>query len=351
MYMKRNKSYLATVVALLVIFMVTGSLYAGDTDRIGTAAASELKIPVGGKNFAMGGADLATTAGLDAIYWNPAGLVYQRGGSALFTTMSYFGDADIRVNYLALAYSMGSAGTVGLFWKSIGAGDIPLTTNSDPLNSSGATFNPDFNILGLTWSNKFSDAISFGISAKVITEGVPQASATTWAVDLGLQYRNLAGIEGLSFGVAAMNVGGDMVYEGSAFLHGGTIDGTLIPDYLYSIPTETFELPTNYQIGLSYKMRFSGDMGMKFAGTFVSENLGADRALFGGEFVYNEMLFLRAGYQYDFDVTDAQRIFGFHGGVGVKWALNNTVAIHFDYVYRAQENFDGNHLFGIQLDF
>ena len=348
-----NKSFknITVLVVLLVAFYATSSLYAGDKDRIGTAAAAELQIPVGGKNFAMAGSDIAGTSGIDAIYWNPAGLALQKTNEVLFTTMNYFGDA-MRVNYLAASFNSGGAGTFGLYWKSLDAGDIPLTTNLDPYNVSGATFTPIFTILGFTWSNQFTDAISFGLNFNYISEQVPQASASAFAFDFGLQYRNLGSIQGLDFGVVAKNIGSDMTYDGSAFLHGGTIDGSLIPDYLYAIPVESFDLPTNYQIGLSYTMGFSPETSLKVSGAFISENLGVDKFPLGAEFVFDDMVFARLGYIFAEEISAGDNnTYSFTGGLGLKFDLGGDLAIQVDYVYQAMEYFDGNNLLAIGLAF
>lgn len=49
---------------------------AGDESRIGTAAAQELRIPIGSRGTALGGAILAHVKGAEALQWNPSGLVF-----------------------------------------------------------------------------------------------------------------------------------------------------------------------------------------------------------------------------------------------------------------------------------
>lgn len=347
----RKKIFFKGFLLILVALMATSGLYAGDTDRKGTAAAPELQIPVGGRNFAMSGADIAGTEGLDAIYWNPAGLGLLTGGSAMFSTMGYMGDAGITVNYIAGAYNAGF-GVIGISMKTLDVGDIPLTTNVDPLNESGATYTIDYSVLGLTYANKFSDAISFGISFNYVSESVPGASATAVAFDFGLQYRNLGGVDNLDFGIVAKNIGTDMTFEGNGLLHEGSIDGSVIPQYFYSIPTETYVLPANYQLGLTYNMRFDADNLLKVSGTFVSENLDSDRIAFGGEYTFMGIVSARLGYQVFPDNDDSldQNIFGFTGGIGLEYGFGG-ITLHADYVYQDMEYFGGNNLFAIGIDF
>ena len=64
--------------------------------------AAQLLVPVGARDLAMGGANLANTENLEAIYWNPAGLSSMANRAAgQFSTMQIFN--DIRVNYVAVA--------------------------------------------------------------------------------------------------------------------------------------------------------------------------------------------------------------------------------------------------------
>ncbi len=61
------------MLALIVGFIATPT-YGGDPARIGQAAGVQTLVPVSARDIAMAGANLALTSGLDAIYWNPAGL-------------------------------------------------------------------------------------------------------------------------------------------------------------------------------------------------------------------------------------------------------------------------------------
>src|SRR5438128_2487144 len=76
--------------------------FAGRGDKAGTAAASELLIPVGAQSVALGGSEMASVSGIEVIYWNPAGLARsEKGANAMFSHMSYI--ADIGVEYFAVS--------------------------------------------------------------------------------------------------------------------------------------------------------------------------------------------------------------------------------------------------------
>jgi len=120
---KINK--LSGIIFLVLMFLVSLPLYAGDESRIGTAAGVQVLVPVGARDLAMQGSDIAFTKGVDAIYWNPAGLSNMTNAAAgMFSTVTIFN--DIKMNYLAVGAGMGSLGHVGFSIKSFDFGDIPL---------------------------------------------------------------------------------------------------------------------------------------------------------------------------------------------------------------------------------
>src|SRR5713101_6662115 len=116
---------------LVLLLAVASAGYGGGANRSGTNAAPELLIPVGARDIAMGGASVATTSGIDAIFWNPAGLARSPfGASAMFSHMSYI--ADIPVNYFAVGVSFEGFGSLGFSLKSLGIGDIAVTNEDFP---------------------------------------------------------------------------------------------------------------------------------------------------------------------------------------------------------------------------
>ena len=65
------------IIALFIIgvlFLAVGEpAAAGSGNRTGTGGASQLLIPVGARDLAMGGSTISTTYGIEALFWNPAG--------------------------------------------------------------------------------------------------------------------------------------------------------------------------------------------------------------------------------------------------------------------------------------
>jgi hypothetical protein len=59
---------------LVVSSLLLMTAFAGNTNRTGTAGAQELLIPTGANDIALAGSNIAFVSGIDAIFYNPAGL-------------------------------------------------------------------------------------------------------------------------------------------------------------------------------------------------------------------------------------------------------------------------------------
>ncbi|MEE9465728.1 MAG: hypothetical protein V3W14_09190, partial [Candidatus Neomarinimicrobiota bacterium] len=125
---------------IIVATVMVSASYAGTIKSRGTAGAYELSIPVGARGVALNGANVAIVSGVEALYYNPAGVSNLEGGmEVLFSNMSYI--ADIDVTYAAFVANAGRAGTFGLSIKSLDFGDIMRTT-AENTEGTGETFSP-----------------------------------------------------------------------------------------------------------------------------------------------------------------------------------------------------------------
>jgi hypothetical protein len=305
----------------------------------------------------MGGASIATTSGIDAIYWNPAGLARTTfGSSAMFSHMSYI--ADIPVNYAAVGVSFAGFGTLGFSLKSLGIGDIPVT-NEDYPDGTGEIISPTFVTLGLTYSRQLADNIAIGVTTNLISERIDRVSASGLGLNAGVQYSGLGNIQGLNIGIAVKNIGPQMKFDGSALLRQGEV-GEQRQGY-YKIEAGSFELPSTIEIGASYTTKLSEDNGLTFVSLFENNNFSADEYKVGAEYAFRDNFFVRAGWDLAESQTDetltavqgvdkATYLFGGSAGAGVHSNVGD-LDITIDYAYRAVKFLDGNHAFTIKLGF
>jgi hypothetical protein len=344
--MKRS----AFVIAIVVLCALTVS--AGNKNRIATAGAQELLIPVGARGIAMGGSTLASITGADAIFFNPAGVARSSSNvDAFFSSMNSIG--DINVSYAAVAMKAGSLGSLALSMKSLGFGEIPVTTEFFP-DGTGETYSPSFVNIGLTYSSLLSDRVSVGATATIVSEKIMSTSATGIAFNVGIQYAGL-GLPGLNLGVAIKNVGTQMKYDGSNLQHPGTINDAQRnsnPNW-YAINVTSFDLPTSIEIGLAYTQKIGERNALTVAGDFQNNNFSDDEYKLGAEFMFEKTLFIRGGYmlapEADKDPAgETSYIYGLSYGVGLVLNLGDIEA-RVDYGYRSVKYFSGNNVFTVSL--
>jgi hypothetical protein len=348
-------SALALAVFLLVV-AVSLPAFAGGENRVGTNAAPELLIPVGARDLALGGSNIATTSGIEAIFWNPAGLARaQHAANAMFSHMNYI--ADIGVEYAAVSAAFEGFGTIGVSLKSISVGDIPITTE-DATDGTGGVFSPTLVNVGLTYSRLLTDRVSVGATATLISNRFDKVSASGFAFSAGVQYTGLGGVNGLAVGVTVKNIGPQMQFEGDGLLRTGQVNDVLRPGSFYRVTAASFELPSTIEIGLSYAIDVGEMNGLNVNGIFQNNNFSADEYKVGAEYSYDNMFFLRGAYNMaektennSLDVSDKTSfIYGFTAGAGIQYPVGS-LELTFDYAFRAVEFFQNNHVFSVKLGF
>jgi hypothetical protein len=338
----------------LSVVMMFGTVGA-QNQRTGTSAASELLIPVGARDFAMGGSSLAMSSGVEAIHWNPAGISRMSGSAeAMFSSMSYLNIADIQVSYGAAVATFGGFGTFGLSIKSLDFGDIPLTTVEDPENRSGATFSPTYVTIGLTYGRQITDAASVGVTVKLINETIARVSQSGVAFDIGLQYQGLLDVAGLQLGIAVKNIGPEMKFEGSGLLRSAVSSEGNRPEQKYASVAAGFELPSLIDIGLSYTGKIQDDMSYAVSGSYANNNLYEDEYKIGAEYgitISDISLFARGGYSFIPQVTEASdKIFGATLGVGLNYKGAGT-DVTLDFGYRKVKLFNYDTILSLKVGF
>ena len=130
------KKIILTITATLMI----SSFVFGQGSRMGTASSTQLQV-VQGARYLSGGGAAANAVGMDAIYWNPAGLsLSENGVDAIFSNRQYIADIDnnffgVSVDFLNMK--------MGANVRTFNIGDINETTVYSP-DGTGQVFTPNF---------------------------------------------------------------------------------------------------------------------------------------------------------------------------------------------------------------
>ena len=332
---------------ILIMILIATSIYAGDVARKGTTGAEQLLIPVGARGIATGGSFLANMTGLESIYYNPAGLDVYPQTEAMFSYVNYL--ADINVSYFAVGTSLGDFGSIGLDLKSLDFGDIPVTTEQFP-DGTGQTYSPSFLTLGFTYSKVLTDRISIGTNLKLISENIQNTNATGFAIDAGVQYRFS---ESLMLGAAVKNIGSNMAYSGQDLSDRTGIPGSIpgSSSGSYEIITESFQIPSFFQLSLTYALNFNEQNNLLIAGAYTANNSFEDVGNLGLEYGFMKNFFVRGGYNFLMQ-NSSDYIYGMTFGAGIDYNIGGQVGFVFDYAFRDVKDFPtANHIFTIKLNF
>jgi long-subunit fatty acid transport protein len=102
---------------------------------------------------------------------------------------------------------------------------------------------------------------------------------------------------------------------------------------------------------LGYRTSLAENHSITIASAFQNNNFLDDQYKAGIEYSYQDMLFLRAGYDYSPPQSDfRENIFGATFGAGLRKDMGS-VNVQFDYAYRSAKIFGANHVFSLTLGF
>lgn len=273
----------------LIVVLAMCTIGFGQGSRMGTASSTQLQIAQGARYLSGGGA-AAMADGMDAAYWNPAGLAMgENNVDAISSYRSYL--ADTGSNYFGVAGSFGALGKLGITARTFSIGEVKETTVFYP-DGTGQMFTPSFMILGTTLSKKLSNRTSVGVNANWVSESFGRVSTNALAFDVGVQYRSLMDIENLNVGFVLKNFGGPVTYDGEGLGVVAQAGDANRPDEYYKVDAASFDLPFTMEMSASYNLA-----GLDFGGTYSSNYYATDKMTFLAAYSLMDMATLRVGYQ------------------------------------------------------
>jgi hypothetical protein len=336
------------------------TLIAGNKDRAGQAGASELLINPWANSSGWGSVNTSCAAGLEAMFSNIAGIAHTKGTEIIFSYTNWLQGSGINVMAFGLTQKLGAnSGVLGVNIMSMTFGEIDITTVNAPEGTSGI-FKPSYLNINLAYAKAFSNSIYGGLTIKMISESISDASAVGIALDAGIQY--ITGEkQQIKFGVALKNVGAPMKFNGDGLSFRGIIPGHGDDNDLFTVSqrSATFELPATLRIGASYDFLMGELNRITLAGNFQSNSFTKDQFVLGLEYAMKYYFSLRAAYTYqdgmfDNSVAESGTVFtGFSGGVSVSVPFNKEkeTGIGIDYSYRTSNPYSGTHTIGLKLNF
>ncbi|OFY97293.1 MAG: hypothetical protein A3K10_10440 [Bacteroidetes bacterium RIFCSPLOWO2_12_FULL_31_6] len=360
--MKKLKLSILLAISLCYSIIVVG----GNEDRAGEAGASQLLINPWTRSVGFGGANTASAIGLEAMGLNIAGMAYTRNTEILINHKRYLVGSGININTFGFAKKVGETGVIGLSVMSMNFGEIPITEVNLPEGGIG-TFSPKYTTMDLGYAKTFSNSISGGLSMRIISESVPNASTRGVAFDAGVRYVT-GDNDQFKFGIALKNVGPTMKYSGDGLSFTETNDNVGFDvSSTQDHRAASYQLPSLLNIGASYDIYISpkidstskgitADHKVTVAGNFTSNSFTKDQYRVGLEYSFRNMFMLRGGYVLEQGTwfSSEKRTSAYTGpSFGASFVApvgkkGTTFALH--YAYQTTENFSGTHSIGIMLD-
>ncbi len=339
--------------AAAVLAMVGVTAFAGNPDRRGQNGATELLLNPWARSSGINSLNTASIRGLESERINVAGLAFVTGTDMCFSRTNYLSGTGININSFGLATKLGgeesSKGVLGLTIMNFDFGNIEITNENFPDGGIG-TYRPQFMNIGISYAKVFSNRIYGGVTFRLINQSVPDASASGFALDAGIQYQT-GEKDRTKFGISLRNIGTPMAYSGDALAYRALVANGKFDQTLYQ-RSASFELPSLMNIGGSYDLITNDVQKLTMVANFTSNSFTADNFGAGLEYSWRNMVMVRAGYRH----ADENEVHtGMAGGLSLNLPFakdddgNVTRTFSIDYSYRPSNPFQGTHALGILL--
>jgi opacity protein-like surface antigen len=337
--MKKLKSTIYLTIAAALFFAADAQ-----TLKTGTTAAQVLKINVGPRAIGMGGAFTAVANDITSLYWNPSGSANIESNEVFFNhTLLYL---DIKHDYAAIASNLNGFGTVGAFVSVLSTEDMLVRTVEQP-EGTGEYFNYGAIVIGLNYSRFLTENFSIGFNAKYISESIWHMNATGFAVDIGTLYK-IPVLNELRIAASVSNFGTKMQMSGRDATENypaGAGGGNLINA---NLEMDKFDLPLLFRFGLSADVIKESTSRLTLDVDAIHPNDHTEYLNSGMEFAWNELIFLRAGYNSLFE-RDSEK--GLTLGFGLNYRIIDLVKVKLDYAYQDFGRLKDVHYISVGLDF
>jgi hypothetical protein len=179
-----NKRCFFRMAVLSAVILLVFSIHAlAANSKAGTSAFSFLKINIGARSCAMGGAFTGLADDISTLYYNPAGIGFMEGKSYIFEYHNYF--EDLQSGFAGYVRPIMKDKMLGISIDYLNYGEFVKTDKSG--NNIG-TFGGSDLVLSGTLAGKINEQYAVGGTLKFIYEKLESFSATGAAVDLGFKY-------------------------------------------------------------------------------------------------------------------------------------------------------------------
>ena len=283
-----QKNYWTTTITfvLTLVISVTHDTWAAN-DKAGITGFNFLKVTVGARPSALGGAYTATTGDLEASPFNPAGVYGIRQRAGVVALASYL--VDTEAGYISIALPNDRriwAASVNYFTY----GTLQKTNADGVAEGTFGAF--DIAATITTAQRMWKRRIVVGASVKSIYSSIGDYTSDAYAVDLGVI--TPGPIAGMKLGASISNLGS---------VRSGYTDG-----YKDS-------LPAVFRTGFSHRLAHAP---LLILADINFPNDGPHYFAFGAELKIGNKLFLRPGYSLQQTGSQGDESLGLTAGAGME---------------------------------
>jgi len=314
-------------VKFIFLLSVVSFLNGQSVSKTGTTAAQFLKLGVGSRALALGGAFTAIADDASALYWNPAGIAKVKRTQILLDHYDWILDMDL--DFIGIVIPVPSVGTIGIAMNYLHMGEMEVTTTHEP-EGTNEKFNSSSYVGQLSLARNLTDRFSLGISVKYIQENIYNSAAKGAALDLGTLYQTQ--IPGLVMGMSISNYGSKMQMLGRDLLIQTEIDPSLESDPTNinaNFLTGKFDLPLIFRFGLAWTKSFSPVLKTTVAVDALHPNDNTESLNLGTEIAYRDFIFIRGGWKNLFQ-RDSEEGLTLGAGINLKFGASK---YQLDYTY------------------
>jgi len=337
-----------TLVVLVVCCAVVLPTEATAQKKLAQTGMKFLNVLPDARAVALGEAFTAVSGTSSSLFYNTSGMARQKGMTSVFLSRTNW-LADINYTYAAASFSPfeGEYGVLGVMFQVANYGDFQETVRwpNDRGYLDLGTFKPTSYMFGVGYARALNDKFSVGGNVKYVRQSLGdvvnslgssgelildeqgnlvRASNSTgvFAFDFGIHY--YTGFKSLAFGMTVRNFSKEVTYI-----------------------KEGFQLPLTFRVGVAMNM-------LDLAGLDPAEHqflLAIDaehprdfqeQIRVGGEYLFMDIVALRAGYVSGGDIYDMSY------GIGLRKDLGG-VGLSVDYCVIPCEFFDTIHRFSFQF--
>jgi len=294
--MKKINTNILIIISILVISIFSQVVLAGGVKKVGTSAATFLRIPVGARATGMGSSFVSMLGDPTALYWNPS-VISSVSSNALVVDHSLW-LPGIYFDFAGLTVPVEDLGVFGLSITILHTDQMEVTTIEEPMGT-GETFTASSFALGFTYSRSLTDRFSIGGTFKYIQESIYNSAASGIAFDVGTIYETP--FAGIRLGASISNFGTKMQITGEDL----NVRVDIAPDQegnnqsiVGKLNTDEFDLPLIMRVGISGEVVNSEDFRLTLSADGINPNDNSQSMNVGGEIgMLNEKLRLRTGYK------------------------------------------------------